>query len=177
VHLRQAGQDVLPRRLGALELERRILVHHALYRVEDLLLLAARLRPDRERRRRLRQFYGWENHLLIGLAQSVEGVGVLELGDGDDIPCDRLVHGATLLTHEVVDAPEPLGGARARIYQCLIRATPSAHDPQYAKTPGVRVLIGLEHVGAEGSIGVAQDLFAPLVCPARTIRGARGAAR
>ena len=74
MHLRQPCEDVLARRLGALELERGVLVDHAPYRVEDLLLLAARLRPDREGRGRLGQLYRLEEHLLIRLGQSVEGV-------------------------------------------------------------------------------------------------------
>jgi hypothetical protein len=53
VHLGKSRQDVLARRLGALQLERGILIDHAPYRVEDLLFLTARLGTDGERRRRL----------------------------------------------------------------------------------------------------------------------------
>jgi hypothetical protein len=68
VHLRQPSQDVFSRRLGALEFERGILVREAPDRVEYLLLFAARLRPDRERRGRLRQLHRLEGHLPVRLA-------------------------------------------------------------------------------------------------------------
>src|SRR3712207_7881795 len=47
--------DVLPSVLRALKPQRRILVDDSLDRLEDLLLLAARLRPYCERRRRDRK--------------------------------------------------------------------------------------------------------------------------
>src|SRR3712207_3177881 len=67
VHLGEAGEDVLARRLGALQLERGVLIDHAPYRVEDLLFLTARLGADGERRRRLGKLDGLERHRLLGL--------------------------------------------------------------------------------------------------------------
>src|SRR5918999_106712 len=177
VHLREPGQDLLARRLGALQLERGVLVGDALYRVEDLLLLAAGLGPHRERRGRLRQLHRLEGHLPPRLAQGVEGARVLELGDGDDVAGDRLVHGHALLADEVGYAPEPLRGASARVGERFVRAAPAAHDPQDAQASRVRVLVGLEHVGGERPVRVAGDLLAVLGDPTRAVHGARGAAR
>jgi hypothetical protein len=101
VHLGKSGQDVLARRLGALQLERGILIDHAPYRVEDLLFLAAGLGTDRERRRRLGKLDRLEGHRSLGLAKRVEGRRIAELGDGDDIPGDGLVDRFALLADEV----------------------------------------------------------------------------
>src|SRR4028118_1208320 len=94
-----------------------------------------------------------EGHPLLGLAQGVEGGRVPELGDSDDVPGDRLVHGLAVLADEVRDAPEPLGGTRARVRERLVRAAPAAHDPEHAQAARVRVDKGLEHVGGERAGG------------------------
>jgi hypothetical protein len=115
VHLRQPREDIFSRVLRALEHEGRVLVGDPFYRLEDLLLLTACLRSYRERRRRLRKFYVREDYRDLGATQSVEGVGVPELGDRDYVAGHRLIRGDALLAHEVRDAAEPLGGARARV--------------------------------------------------------------
>ena len=175
VHLREPREDVLPRLLRTLQQEGWILVGDLADGLEDLLFLAARLRPDGERRGRLRQLHRREGDGCFGPAESVEGVGVLQLCDGDDVARHGLVHGDPFLAHEVRDAPETLGGARARVRECLVRAAAAAHDAQDAQPPGERVHKGLEDVGGERALRVAGDLLALLCGPAGAVHGARGA--
>src|SRR5215204_3233301 len=159
VHLGKSRQDVLARRLGALQLERRILIDHAPYRVEDLLFLAACLGADSERRRRLGKLDRFERHRLLGLAKGVEGRRIAELGDSDDVPGDGLVYGLALLADEVRDASKSLRRIGARVGERLVRAAATTHDPKDAQPAGVRVHVGLEHVGREGSFRIARNLF------------------
>src|SRR5215210_6783270 len=146
VHLGEPGQDVLIRRLRALQLERGVLIDHAPDRVEDLLFLATRLGADSERRRRLGKLDRFERHRLHRLAKGVEGRRVAELGDRDDVPGDGLVYRVALLADEVRDASQPLRGTGARVGERLVRAAAAAHDPEDAQAAGVRVHVGLEDV-------------------------------
>src|SRR5918995_837909 len=160
VHLGEPGQDVLARSLGALQLERRILIDHAPYRVEDLLLLTACLGADSEGRRRLGKLDRFERHRLLGLAKGVEGRRIAELGDGDDVPCDGLVYRLALLADKVRDASKSLSRIGTWVGERLVRAAATTHDPKDAQPAGVRVHVGLEHVGREGSFRIARNLFA-----------------
>src|ERR687898_234865 len=160
VHLGKPGQDVLARSLGALQLERGILIDHAPYRVEDLLFLTARLGADSERRRWFGKLDRLERHRLLGLVQGVESRRIAELGDGDDVPGDGLVYGLALLADEVRDAPQPLRRTGARVDERLVRAAAAAHDPEDAQASGVRVPVGFERAGREGPVRVAMDFFA-----------------
>src|SRR5829696_513776 len=175
VHLGEPGKDVLTRRLRTLQLERGILINHAPDRVEDLLFLTARPGADSERRRRLGKLDRFERHRLFGLAKGVEGRRIAELGDGDDVPCDGLVYGFTFLADEVRDASESLRRIGARVGERLVRAAAAAHDPEDAQASGVRVHVGLEHVGREGSFRIARDFFAPFRDPTLQVGGAWGA--
>src|ERR671911_1564604 len=176
VHLRQPREDVLTRILRAREHEGRVLVGDSLYRLENLFFLATRPGPHRERRRRLRQLHGREDYRGIGAVQSVEGVCIPELGDRDYVAGHGLVYRHSLLAHQVRDAAEPLGGARARVCQRLVGAAAAAHDPQDAQATGVRVHVGLEDVGSEGAFLVAGHLFPVFVRPAAAVDRVRGAA-
>src|ERR671910_1893079 len=160
VHLGKPGQDVLARSLGALQLERGVLIDHAPYRLEDLLFLTTRLGPYSERRSRLGKLDGLERHRLLGLAKGVEGRRIAELGDGDDVPGDGLVYGLALLADEVRDASKSLRRIGARVGERLVRAAATTHDPKDAQAACVRVHVGLEHVGREGSFRIARNLFA-----------------
>src|SRR5215212_3014353 len=51
----------------------------------------------------------------------------------------------------------------------------TAHDPEYAQAAGVRVHVGLERVGREGTFGVAGELIALLRDPTVQVGGTRGA--
>src|SRR5215218_6565747 len=175
VHLGKSRQDVLARRLGALQLERGILIDHAPYRVEDLLFLTARLGTDGERRRRLGKLHRLEGHRPLGLAQGVEGRRIAELGDGDDVPGNGLIYRLALLADEVRDASQPLRGTGARVGERLVRAAATAHDPQDAQAAGVWVHVGLEDVGREGTFRVARDLIARFRDPTLQVGGAWGA--
>src|SRR5215210_6468560 len=175
VHLGEPGKDVLTRRLGAFQLERGVLIDHAPYRVEDFLFLAARLGADGERRRRLGKLDRLEGHRALGLAKSVEGRRIAELGDGDDVPGDGLVYGLTLLADEVRDASKSLRRIGAWVGERLVRAAATAHDPKDAQAAGVRVHVGFERVGREGSFRIARDFFALFRHPTLQVGGAWGA--
>jgi hypothetical protein len=101
VHLREAGEDVFAGGLRALQAERGVLVHDAPYGLEDFLFLATRLRPDRERRRRLGELDRLEGYRFFGLAEGIEGRRVAEFGNGDDVACDGFGDGVALLADEV----------------------------------------------------------------------------
>src|SRR5688500_12866220 len=175
VHLGEPGQDVLARRLGALQLERGILIDQAPYRVEDLLFLTACLGADSERRRRLGKLDRFERYRLLGLAKGVEGRRIAELGDGDDVPGDGLIYRLTLLADEVRDASESLRRIGARIGERLVRAAATAHDPKDAQAAGVRVHVGLERVSREGSFRIARNFFSLFRDPTLQVGGAWGA--
>src|SRR5215203_150645 len=137
VHLGEAGQYVLPRRLRALQLERGVLIDHAPDLVEDFFFLSARFGADGERRRRLGKFDRLEGHRPLGLAKGVEGRRVAKLGDGDDVPRNGLVHRLAFLADQVRDASQPLRGAGARVGERLVRAAAATHDPEDAQAAGV----------------------------------------
>src|SRR5215218_7170687 len=175
VHLGKPGQDVLARRLGALQLERGIFIDHAPYRVEDLLFLTACLGADSERRGRLGKFDRLERYWLLGLAKGVEGRRIAELGDGDDVPGDGLVYGRTFFADEVRDASKSLRRIGARVGERLVRAAATTHDPKDAQAACVRVHVGLEHVGREGPFRIARDFFALFRDPTLQVGRAWGA--
>src|SRR5215207_303017 len=175
VHLGKPGQDVLARRLGALQLERGVLIDHSPYRVEDLLFLTACLGADSERRRRLWKLDRLERHRLLGLAKGVEGRRIAEFGDGDDVPRDSLVHRLALLAYEVRDTSQPFRRTGARVDERLVRAAASAHDPKDAQASGVRVHVGLEGVCRERPFRIARDFFALFRDPTLQVGGAWGA--
>src|SRR5918995_232605 len=85
----------------------------------------------------------------------------VHLGEpGDDVPGDSLVYGLALLADEVRDASKSLRRIGARVGERLVRAAATTHDPKDAQPAGVRVHVGLEHVGREGSFRIARNLFA-----------------
>ena len=118
VHLAHPGEDLLARLLVAAQAERRILLGEPPDRGRDLLLVALRLRRDREAHDGLREAEvgHLDGDLLVG--EEVAGLRLLELRDGADVALDEVERRLVLLPLELEQRAEPLlrpshGGSRA----------------------------------------------------------------
>ena len=83
--LRQAGDDLLAGLRVAVQVDRRILLLQAAQRGEDLVLVALRLRFDRERHDGGGEPLGGHPYGLVAGGQPVPGTRVLELGHAADV--------------------------------------------------------------------------------------------
>src|SRR5256884_309204 len=117
VDLREAREELLAGLLIAAEDERRILLGEPPERGRDLLLVALRLRRDREAHHRLREAELRRLDLALGVEEQVARHRLLELGDRADVARPELLRLLVVLALEL----EQLADA-------LLRVGPGVHE-------------------------------------------------
>ena len=108
VQLSLAADEELLRLLVALEADRRILFDDAVDRRRELVLVAARLRLDRERDRRLRILDVRDDDRVVLRRQRVAGLHVLQFRDRADVAGAQLGHRHLLLALQQLQLADAL---------------------------------------------------------------------
>ena len=124
VHLAHAGEDLLAGLLVAAQPQRRILLGEPADRRRHLLLVALRLRRDREAHHRLWEAELGHVDLDLTVEQQVAGLDVLQLGDRADVALAELLDARVLLALELEQRAHPLLRALARVHERRVGGRP-----------------------------------------------------
>ena len=141
VHLAHPGEDLLPGLLVAAETQRRILLREAANRRRDLLLVALRLRRDREAHDRLGEpeVRHLDRDLLVG--EQVARLRVLQLRDGAEVALAEVERGMVLLPLHLEERAHALLPLRAEVHERRVggdRALEDAEEVDAARRTGRR---------------------------------------
>ena len=139
MHLAHSREDLLPGLWIAPEPERRILLRESLDRACDLLLVALRLRGDREVHHRLREGDLGQLRGDLAVGQQVAGANVLELGDGADVALTEFLHAGVVLALELQQRAHPLLGVTSRVDERRVGGDAATEDAEEIDPPGERV--------------------------------------
>ena len=139
--------------------ERRVLLAEARQAGGEPVLLTLRLGRDRVGEERLRELHRRELHRIVLRGERVSGVGVGELRDRADVAGRHLGHGLVFLALEREELSDPLVGPLRRVVDGAVGADLAAEDPEHRDVPDEGVRHGLEHEGAQGSVGIARPLL------------------
>ena len=115
VQLAHAGDDHLPGLLVGLDAERRVLGHQLLQAVAELLLVALRLRLDRQRDDRLREVHRFEDDRLLLVAERIAGADLLQADRRGDVAGVDLLDFLTLVGVHLQEAADAFGLALRRV--------------------------------------------------------------
>ncbi len=148
------GEKLLAGLWVAAELERRVLLVQAPERLGDLVLVALRLRRDREAHHRLREVELRHLHLALGVGEQVAGLDVLQLRDGTDVAVHERVDLLVVLPLQQHQPAEPLLGVVAEVDERRVGRHRAAVDAEDVDLPGERVGDRLEDEGGGAAGGV-----------------------
>ncbi len=108
VHLAHPGEQLLPGLRVAAQPQRRILLGEPAERLRDLVLVALRLRRDREAHHRLGEADRRRLEIVLGVDEHVAGLHVLQLRDRADVARAEAVRLLVLLALHRHQRAEPL---------------------------------------------------------------------
>src|SRR5262249_43527284 len=148
-HARDLG---LARVLVGLDLEGRVLLHELREAGPELLLVALRLRLDRERDDGRREVDRLEHDRLVGVADGVAGDDVLEADRGRDVAGVDLLDLLALVRVHLEEAADPLALALRGVEDGVARLHAARVDPDEGELADERVGHDLEDEGREGRV-------------------------
>ena len=145
VHLREPCEELLAGLLVAAEHERRVLLDQAAQRGDDLVLVALRLRRDREAHDRRRESERGRLGRLVLREEQVGGRRLLQLRHGADVAGREAVDGRVVLPLEEQQLAQALLPVRAPVDENRVRLHLAGEDAEDRDAPGERVGERLEH--------------------------------
>ncbi len=162
--LARAGEDDLLGLHVAGELQHRVLFHEARQGRGDLVFVALALGLNGEGDGGLGDLERFVQDGFALLADRVEGLGFLQLGQGHDVAGLGLPHGGQGLALDGVDGAEALGGLVVGVVIGSVGMKSAADDLEDGDTAREQVRDGLDDVGAGGGVffglegqGLARD--------------------
>jgi hypothetical protein len=144
---REAGHDLLARLLVPVQVDRRVLLLQPAQRREDLVLVTLGLRLDVEGHDRRGERDRRHVDRLVPRRQPVACAGLLELGDGADVPGPERVGLADLLAARLQQLADALLVVRARVEHLGVVGHHALVDAEQVDATGERVGARLEDVG------------------------------
>ena len=147
VDLAHSREELLARLRVTPQDERRVLLGEAPQRGADLLLVALRLRRDREAHHGLGEVDLRQLELAFRVEQQVTGRGLLQLRDGADVSLPELLRGVVVLALEDQQRAYALLRAGAGVHDSRIRGERPGEDAEEVDAARERVGDGLEDEG------------------------------
>ena len=139
MHLAHPREQLLAGLGIAAQLERRVLLVQPPERLRDLVLVALRLRRDREAHHRLGEVEPRRRDVALVVGQQVARLDVLQLRHRADVAVDERVGLLVLLPLKQHQPTQPLLGAVAEVDERRVRGDRSAVDPERVDLPGERI--------------------------------------